>query len=93
MFRHVIALERLVWSKHFVFYSTVNEKYVFYQFSTLLLSLLGHARPEDGLIYVPSLGTSRYPRAMQALMSIFQEEGMNDMLEEGDVLLSVNNCL
>ena len=26
-------------------------------------------------------------------MSIFQEEGMSDMLEQGDVLLSVNNCL
>ena len=93
MFRHLIASERLVWSKHFVFYRTVNEKYVLYQFNTLLLSLLGHARPADGLIGVPSLDTSRYFPTMQALMSIFHYEGMNDVRVEGDVLLSVNNCL
>ena len=48
MFRHMIAMERLVWSKHFVIYRTVNEKYALYQFNTLLLFLLGYARPEDG---------------------------------------------
>ena len=34
MFRHMIASERLMWSQHFVFYRTVNEKYVLYQFNT-----------------------------------------------------------
>jgi len=93
----MIECERAAWSvDYFVFYRSVSEKYVLYEFNTLMLLLFSEARvPTPGsLVCVPSLLDAKYPASIEELIQRFASRGINDSDPEiSRVLLSVNNCL
>ena len=93
----MIECERAAWSvDYFVFYRSVSEKYVLYEFNTLMLLLFSEARvPTPGsLVCVPSLLEAKYPASIEELIQRFASRGINDSDPEiSRVLLSVNNCL
>ena len=93
----MIESERAAWSDdYFVFYRSVSEKYVLYEFNTLMLLLFSEARvPRPGsLICVPSLLEANYPASIEEVIRRFTLKDINDSSPENSgVLLSVNNCL
>ena len=98
MFGEMVASERQLWNRdYFVFYRVVNEKYVLYQFHTLMLALFhpGGLCESQGLICSPSLDDEIYPSSLGELLNMFHDKTFraDSQTFTSNVLISVNNSL
>jgi len=95
-FAVMIRSERIAKAQdHFVFYRSINHKYVLYEFNTFMLRALSTLPvPENETLCIPCLDESLFPDSLEELVATMRAtDGTDSQRDTAQTVLSVNNCL